>query len=135
MAIAFADTGYYLALLNRRDALASRALAFDRTRTDVAFVTSDSVLTEILAYVSGRGRDARASAIALIDALRIDDRVQIIRQTPEIFDAAFELYRRRGDKGYSLTDCMSMNICREMDIEDVLTHDRHFAQEGFTVLL
>lgn len=58
-----------------------------------------------------------------------------MRQTPELFDEAFELYRRRADKGYSLTDCMSMNICRDMDIAEVLTHDRHFAQEGFAALL
>ena len=51
------------------------------------------------------------------------------------FDAGLELYRRRPDKGYSLTDTMSMVICREHDIEQVLTHDRHFAQEGFEILL
>jgi hypothetical protein len=30
---------------------------------------------------------------------------------------------------------MSMEICRERGITSVLTHDRHFAQEGFEVLL
>ncbi len=43
--------------------------------------------------------------------------------------------RNRPDKGYSLTDCMSMIACRDLGITDVLTHDRHFAQEGFAVLL
>lgn len=59
----------------------------------------------------------------------------MIRQTPELFDAGLELYHRRPDKGYSLTDCMSMAICTEQKIEQVLTHDRHFAQEGFEILL
>jgi predicted nucleic acid-binding protein len=28
-----------------------------------------------------------------------------------------------------------MVVCRENGIERVLTHDRHFAQEGFEILL
>jgi hypothetical protein len=30
---------------------------------------------------------------------------------------------------------MSMSICKRLGISDVLTHDNHFAQEGFTLLL
>jgi hypothetical protein len=30
---------------------------------------------------------------------------------------------------------MSMIVCREQGISDVLTHDEHFRQEGFTILL
>ena len=45
------------------------------------------------------------------------------------------LQRRRLDKGYSLTDCMSMVLCHEQGISDVLKHDRHFEQEGFAILL
>lgn len=39
------------------------------------------------------------------------------------------------DKGYSLTDCISMNVMRAQGMAEVLTHDGHFAQEGFTILL
>lgn len=45
------------------------------------------------------------------------------------------LYERRPDKGYSLVDCISMNVMRRLRLRQVLTNDRHFAQEGFTVLL
>lgn len=34
-----------------------------------------------------------------------------------------------------MTDCMSMAICRAEDIIEVLTADRDFQQEGFTILL
>lgn len=36
---------------------------------------------------------------------------------------------------YSHTDCLSMLIKRERGITDVLTHDAHFTQEGFHILL
>lgn len=59
----------------------------------------------------------------------------IVHQTPDLFFSGVDLYRRRLDKGYSLTDCMSMVVCRELAIADVLTHDRQFEQEGFAILL
>lgn len=46
-----------------------------------------------------------------------------------------ELYQRRGDKSYSMTDCISMVICRARGITDVLTHDEDFVREGFVALL
>ena len=45
-----------------------------------------------------------------------------------------ELYANRLDKGYSLTDCVSMVVMKQMGIYEILTHDKHFAQEGLTIL-
>jgi predicted nucleic acid-binding protein len=59
----------------------------------------------------------------------------VIRHTPDLFLKGLDLYESRLDKGYSLTDCISMIVLRERRITDVLTHDRHFAQEGFNILL
>jgi predicted nucleic acid-binding protein len=58
----------------------------------------------------------------------------IIAYTPELRQLGFDLYGQRSDKGYSLTDCISMAIMRQMGIADVLTHDKHFTQEGFHIL-
>ena len=44
------------------------------------------------------------------------------------------LYNARPDKGYSLADCISMQIMRREGLTDVLTNDRHFEQEGFRAL-
>ena len=60
--------------------------------------------------------------------------IQIIDATHENFLNGFQLYQSRLDKGYSLTDCISMNVMREHDISEVLTHDHHFKQEGFQIL-
>ena len=58
----------------------------------------------------------------------------VIPQSRESFLAGLELYRARPDKGYSLTDCISMHTMRQHGITEVLTNDRHFEQEGFRVL-
>ena len=53
----------------------------------------------------------------------------------EDFDGYFaELYANLLDKGYSLTDCVSMSVMKQMGIYEILTHDKNFAQEGLTIL-
>ena len=60
--------------------------------------------------------------------------VQVIPQDHESFVAGLNLYEKRLDKGYSLTDCISMNTMNQLEILEVLTHDQHFTQEGFIIL-
>lgn len=131
----FVDTLNYIAVLVPGDDLHTTAARVSRSLIDARFVTTDAVFVELLAYVAKRGAIARAEAAGMIDDLMADRSTEVIRQTPELFDRAFDLYRRRLDKGYSLTDCMSMVVCTDLGITDVLSHDHHFAQEGFTVLL
>ena len=131
----FADAVYLIALLFPTDDLHGQAIAIARDPSERSFSTTDGVLTELLAYAAERGPHIRRQAVGLIDDMQLDPAWMLIRQTPELFDRAFDLYRRRLDKGYSLTDCMSMVVCTDLGISDVLSHDRHFAQEGFTVLL
>jgi predicted nucleic acid-binding protein len=67
--------------------------------------------------------------------MRKNRTVRIVPQTAASFEAGFTLYRARTDKGYSLTDCISMCTMRNGGIADVLTNDTHFEQEGFRALL
>ncbi len=55
-------------------------------------------------------------------------------QSHESFLAGLKLYEARLDKGYSLTDCISMNTMKAEGLTEVLTNDEHFAQEGFRAL-
>ena len=48
--------------------------------------------------------------------------------------SGLELYESRLDKHYSLTDCSSMQMMRRLGLTDALTNDRHFTQEGFSIL-
>lgn len=135
MRLVFADAVYYIAIIIPTDRFHGTALDFDDTDVDLRIVTSDAILMEVLAYVAARGPHLRSVALGLVDDLRSEPRVTVVRQTPELFDTALDLYRRRPDKAYSLADCMSMVICADQGISEVLTHDRHFAQEGLTILL
>jgi predicted nucleic acid-binding protein len=133
--VLFVDTVFYVAVIDPHDQFRPRVDALMEDVVAAHKVTTDAVLMEVLAWAGTRGAFHRAAGLALIDEVRRDPKTTIVRQTPELFDAGLELYRRRPDKGYSLADCISMLMCEERRITNVLTNDHHFTQEGFTVLL
>jgi hypothetical protein len=61
--------------------------------------------------------------------------VTVHPQSRVSFLSGLALYEARPDKGYRLTDCISMETMRAEGISGILTHDNHFMQEGFTILL
>jgi predicted nucleic acid-binding protein len=61
--------------------------------------------------------------------------IEVVAQSHESFLAGLALYERRPDKEYSLADCISMNVMKQKQIQEILARDRHFSQEGFIRLL
>jgi len=131
----FADTCYWIALLNPKDQVHDAAVNVSRSLGEFSIVTTEEVLTEFLNYFGGRGTFLRNAAAKLVERMQADQSISIVRQSHENFVAGYRLYLNRPDKGYSLTDCISMEIMREKQLRDVLTNDEHFAQEGFNCLI
>lgn len=129
----FADTLYWLALFVQGDEWAETARAVDIE--DAALVTTEEVLSEFLTAVSGRGDHIRRLACQSVREILHDPGVDVVVQSHESFLAGLALYERRPDKQYSLADCISMNVMRQQGIHEILTHDRHFTQEGFVRIL
>jgi predicted nucleic acid-binding protein len=100
----------------------------------VEIVTTEEVLTEVLAFYSKAGFRMRQRTVNFIKNMFINQNVQIIEQNHQSFILGFALYENRLDKGYSLTDCISMNVMKQLNITEILSHDRHFNQEGFVIL-
>lgn len=130
----FADTGYWIALLNPRDELHRRALEFSKTFGFDRIATSEMVLTEFLNSLSPYGPYHRRAAASAVVALRRSG-AAVVAQTPQLFAAALDRYQSMADKSWSLTDCASFLIMEEQHLGAALTHDLHFAQAGFQALL
>jgi len=130
----FADTSYWIALVLPGDQWAGAVGRLEPLIAKVPMVTTDEVLTELLAALSGKGARSRQMAAAFVRSVLANPRVTVVHQSHGSFLEGLTLYERRLDKGYSLVDCISMNVMRKMRIRQALTNDRHFAQEGFTVL-
>ncbi|HZT41255.1 MAG TPA: hypothetical protein VFA07_03655 [Chthonomonadaceae bacterium] len=131
----FADTFYWLALANPADQWHTITLEAKQRLGPVRLVTTEEVLTEFLAALSGLGEFYRSKSHALVQQILVDPDILVLPQSHDSFIAGLELYGSRLDKSYSLTDCISMNTCRTEGITDVLTNDHHFTQEGFHILI
>ena len=128
----FADAYYYLALLNRDDDGHDRAVSLSHQLRGPT-VTTTWVLTEVADAMAAVG--ARLRCAAFIEDLQRNPLVVIQPPTQELFDEGLGLYKRRADKEWSLTDCISFVVMRRRGLEEALTADRHFEQAGFKALL
>jgi len=131
----FADAGYWIALIDPRDQSHAMAVRVTLDLGNATLMTTDEVLTEVLNFFSGAGAPVRRQAAALVRRISQDDAVEIHEQTHASFLNGLELFEARLDKGYSLTDCISMAVIKEAGLREVLTPDNHFRQAGFVFLL
>lgn len=130
----FADTSYWIGLVNPRDQVHQKAVSLGRELSSVTrLTTTEMVLVETLNGLSET--QFRALAGRMVSRLRQDQALTIIPQTPAQFQSALERFRKAPDKSWSLTDCASFEVMEAEGIQEALTHDRHFVQAGFTALL
>ena len=128
----FADTAYFIALLNPSDHYHSRALELTQHPTG-PLVTTIWVLVEVGdAFSQPMNRVKFARLVAL---LQTTPDIEVIPPSDRQFQAGNSFYATRPDKCWSLTDCISFVIMRERDLNDALTTDHHFTQAGFRVLM
>lgn len=133
-AVYFADAFWWIALGNPKDAWHARAIAWQASHPNAQFVTTEEILSELLAWFAVSGSAGRALASAMVRDILRDPTTHVLPQTSADFAAALTLYEARPDKEYSMTDCRSMLALRALSISEVLTNDHHFTQEGFTIV-
>ncbi len=131
----FADTFYWAALLNPKDQWREAAKDAQHNLEKIRLVTTETVLIELLNFFSEYGAEMRQTVVDTVRDILVGLDVEYVSHSPEIFLDALDFYERRLDKGYSLTDCVSMLTMKNLGVREILTHDDHFVQEGFQILL
>lgn len=94
-------------------------------------VITDAVFLEI---ANALARNHKQEAIQIIKELTSSENVEIVRLMPELFERAFDLYKKRQDKSWGLVDCLSFIIMQDKNINFALSFDQHFIQAGFQLL-
>lgn len=122
MRTVFADTLYWIALINPRDQWHQVAIESRSQLKGSQLITTDLVLVETLNYFSSYGPQFRKVVVEVVREIAADRQVDVILHTQDLFLAALNLYCERLDKGYSLTDCASMVVMRERSLSEILTH-------------
>ena len=135
MRLVFLDTHFLVARFHVKDQWHQRAIELDHLLRPYQGITTDAVLIEFANYFSGYGPDARRTVVRTLYRILQDPLTEVLLVDTQLLMAGLALYLARLDKRYSLTDCISMSVMRQRGITDILTHDRHFAQEGFHVLI
>ncbi len=133
----FVDTFAWIALRNKSDnyhlqALATMNIVVKQKRR---LVTSDYVLVEV-ADAFARPT-LRTLAVSLLSEIleNSDGLIEVVPASRELLSEGFQRYSGRLDKGWSLTDCISMVVMERWGITEVFTNDHHFRQAGFTTLI
>jgi uncharacterized protein len=127
----FLDTSYLLALTLANDARHDQAIEHWRRLlpTSPRFVTTSYVLSEVATFLNSRGRHDKAVEVGA--RLLHSPSVRLIHVQESLFHEAWDYFQRHSDKAYSLTDCVSFVVMRDLGLTTALAFDVHFAQAGY----
>ncbi|MEX2185606.1 MAG: PIN domain-containing protein [Pirellulales bacterium] len=123
----FADAYFFIALLNPRDqhhAKVHRGLGANRSR----MVTTSWVLVEVVDALCTPS--TRVAVHRFLVSILSDSNLWVAHE-PVWFERGLDLFGKRSDKEWSLTDCISFAVMTQRGVTHALTGDRHFAQAGF----
>ena len=126
------DTSRLFCVHQKDEPQHSQALTYFRAAS--TRMTHSYVLAEFvpLCHVRGVPREA---ALSFVTTLIDNPLVYMIWVDEILHRAAMALLQSRLDKTYSLCDAVSFLLMRQRRIDEALTTDRHFEQEGFRRLL
>lgn len=124
----FADSWFFIALVDARDAHHERVLRYS-AENEPNLVTTRWILAEVANTLSEP--PIRTLAVNLLRQLETEDTTHVVRESDSLFERGLDLSARRPDKSWSHTDCISFLVMRDEGLAEALTGDHHFAQAGF----
>ena len=115
----FADTFYWIALLNPNDYFHQAAIHTRVSGRIDAFSAPLKLRPLAVRFWQGTTHNPDVTVVLLDD---------------ELLEQAMALFGARSDKAWSITDCISFEIMRRRGISTALSGDHHFQQAGFEAL-
>ena len=128
MTARFADTWFFLALLDEHDQHHRRVADYAGSSADL-IVTTRWVLAETANGLAASHH--RAAVAEFLQSMENDPHVKLINESDALYRRDLELFAGRSDKEWSLTDCISFVVMKDEELREALTGDHHFAQAGF----
>jgi predicted nucleic acid-binding protein len=128
----FADAFYFIALLNPADRHHGAALAA-AMGLNRPLVTTGWVLVEVADALGASA--SRHRVAAFLRKVIADPQVDVEPPGMDALQRGLDLFDRRPDKSWSLTDCISFVVMTDRGLTEALTGDHHFEQAGFRALL
>ncbi len=126
------DTSGIMAYHHADEAAHSQAQALFKSHA--RSITHSLVLAEFVALANAR-KLPRHTALEFVSALIEHPRVEVIWIDRPFLLQSLSFLTTRLDKSYSLCDAVSFCLMKERGLNEALTTDHHFQQEGFLGLL
>jgi predicted nucleic acid-binding protein len=128
----FVDTSAVLALLNpREESHESARGVFEKLRArEAALLTSSFVLVETYALL------ARRMGLDAVAAFRKDfaPLLEVVWVGSDLHERGLDVVLERRVRDLSLVDAVSFLVMRQRRIDEAFAFDRHFHDEGFSLL-
>ena len=132
----FVDTVGWIALVHRSDNLHQKVIQAYHAIGRVRRITTDAILIESCNAFSKT--TLRPLALALMEKVKESEALgvlDIIHVNEELINEGWMLFEKRMDKEWSLTDCISFVVMKNVGMKKAITSDHHFEQAGFEKLL
>lgn len=130
----FVDTSALVAVLNRRDQYHGDASGkfVGALSEGTKFVTTSHVFAETTTRIL-RGVGAQA-AVAAGNAIRRQKEIDMVYPLSATTDQAWKIFAKYGDQGFSMVDCISFAVMKELSITAAFAYDKHFTVFGFALI-
>jgi len=102
---------------------------------NIELVTSNYILAELIALLYSPLRVTKPQQIKILEAIKTASWVNVIHIHRAAEQQAYQLWKSRADKNWSLVDCSSFVLMQDKKITEAITSDHHFEQAGFIRLL
>jgi len=129
----FVDTSGWLLYADQGLPLHSEVMEIVSTiiQQNKTIVTTNYIVSELVALLTSRLRVPRAQLIQIIDLIKTNPHLETIHIDSETDAESWDLLKRRVDKAWSLVDASSFVIMQRYGITQAITADHHFTQAGF----
>lgn len=123
------DTGALLAFHSKADQHHARAAAFLREHPETRFVLTDLILAELVTRLRARADAPRAAAAGR--SYLASRRYEVLFVDAPLVTSGLARMEQFGDKGLSLTDCVSLEVMDRLGLTTAFAFDRDFRDCGY----
>ena len=120
----FADTNYFVSLLNQEDSLhaLARGIAQRLHQENIFLVISNFIFLEVVTVLSQRRN--RGVAIGGGEHLLTHPRIRLIQIDEYLQQETWNIFKQTESKNVSFTDCSIIAVMQAEDIPTLLTFDK-----------
>ena len=127
----FVDTSGWAAPVLRNTPNHEEIATFAQQMTRAArlLITTNYVLTEVIALLTSRSRLPRPRILHFLRQIR--QTVDIVHVDLDTDQTAWATLDQYAEKSWSLVDAASFVVMRQLGLQEAFTSDEHFVQAGF----